>query len=454
MVRGGMLTPWWTSRRKAVSGMSGRSMKLTGLNTMDDPKGFSKLGHAELRRRGLKRLAGVAGAAVLYSALRHLWPAPGALCTLLLSFMACWIIYTEMSRMHHLKQETNLLSERVRQLMEARRAAGLARLEHDIRRIRHRVLPSAGAWAAISRTGSEQHRKDGSSGACTAPSRSPSSADARVHDLTSLAVGALSQLAKAASAARSPGPPTGAGEAFEIHDWIVRALSPLGLHPADDHDLYRRMHLSLDVVDGSSRVEVDQGYYCRLCLGYNQTRRGMPVVLERGRRLCPSCARSLVDGALEGRIPVPIVLPLGDEEAHVRPAHLEGVLSRHEFERFKRVYEVKASLGASAPHRSLLGGALQDAREVLNASERGDARLQEAGTQAVRPAVRSQGEEQQGAAARGRSEDLGPLGQPKHVGASRFAQMPTIADGGAAEGRRASVRAQNGTADSRPSAPP
>lgn len=86
----------------------------------------------------------------------------------------------------------------------------------------------------------------------------------------------------------------------------VSALSP---QPDEHEDLYRIMHHSLDELEAMGAIVAEVGYYCRLCLGYQELRRGMPAVLERGRKLCPGCCRGLVDGALDGKVHVPITIP-------------------------------------------------------------------------------------------------------------------------------------------------
>jgi len=77
----------------------------------------------------------------------------------------------------------------------------------------------------------------------------------------------------------------------DLHSWLFRQLSSLGPKPDADPDLYRLLHQSLDELESSGALAPDAGFHCRLCLGYQETKRGMPVVMDRGRKLCQWCCR-------------------------------------------------------------------------------------------------------------------------------------------------------------------
>ena len=107
------------------------------------------------------------------------------------------------------------------------------------------------------------------------------------------------------------------------------------------------------------------GFYCRLCLGFHDARRAPPVCLPLGRRLCRGCCTRLVESAVVGKVAIPIRLPIGDfPVVTLHPTLLEGHLDEELLDRFKRLHEVRASLGLSAPHSASLGPMLLEARKL------------------------------------------------------------------------------------------
>ena len=86
-----------------------------------------------------------------------------------------------------------------------------------------------------------------------------------------------------------------------LASWCFRILSQAGLTPDRDPELFRILHSCLDIIEeGALGARDGPGYYCRACLGFQEVRRAVPIVFPHGKRLCPSCCRTLVDGALEG----------------------------------------------------------------------------------------------------------------------------------------------------------
>lgn len=97
-----------------------------------------------------------------------------------------------------------------------------------------------------------------------------------------------------------------------------------------------------------------------------------------GHRICPECARGLLDDALRGHVPIPVTCPVGcaGEGREVRgngqvgtlhPSQTRHLLDDEPFERFKRLYDVKVSLAQSAPHSrsSELRKSLREAQELI-----------------------------------------------------------------------------------------
>ena len=178
------------------------------------------------------------------------------------------------------------------------------------------------------------------------------------------------------------------GAYYDLQQWTIRLLKQNALDPAVDGELYQRLHACLDEVD---RVDASAlAYHCRLCLGL-QTRGGgvgggggslhAPATMNKcGHRICPECARGLLDDALRGHVPIPVTCPVGcaggaGMEARgngqgtgtLRPAQARHLLDDEPFERFKRLYDVKTSLAQSAPHSrsSELQKSLKEAQDII-----------------------------------------------------------------------------------------
>lgn len=104
-----------------------------------------------------------------------------------------------------------------------------------------------------------------------------------------------------------------------------------------------------------------------------QARRAVPVVFPHGKRLCPSCCRTLVDAALEGRVKIPITIAVGDSDLTIRPDYVRHLLTDDEFDRFKRVHEVgargdPAACLAHAPRTSAHASASENGRRLRSES--------------------------------------------------------------------------------------
>ena len=153
-----------------------------------------------------------------------------------------------------------------------------------------------------------------------------------------------------------------AGESFKS---LFRLLSQAGPEPVKDPELYRDMHLALDGVEKQLKRSQAKGFYCRLCLGYqNGNGKSCCVTLKCKHNICKECAQSLVESSLSGTIGVPISCPVGCNSI-MSPQLLKPMLSEALFERFQRIHTVKVSLQASAPHVRSLANDLAEARKGL-----------------------------------------------------------------------------------------
>jgi len=97
-----------------------------------------------------------------------------------------------------------------------------------------------------------------------------------------------------------------AAGAHELQQWTLRLLKQGRLDPSADVELYQRLHACLDDADRADASGV--GYHCRLCLGLQTWGGGSstdpPATMNKcGHRICPECARGLLDDALRGHAP-------------------------------------------------------------------------------------------------------------------------------------------------------
>ena len=127
-------------------------------------------------------------------------------------------------------------------------------------------------------------------------------------DYKQLAVECFGKLEAVGREAKRRGDTAGA---YDLQQWTLRLLKQGGLDPGTDVELYQRLHTCLDEVD---RVDASAlAYHCRLCLGL-QTRGGgglAPATMNKcGHRICPECARGLLDDALRARVVHSLILIL------------------------------------------------------------------------------------------------------------------------------------------------
>jgi len=257
--------------------------------------------------------------------------------------VALYAGYTEMCRIGRHERQVALLQGKVRELMQSRRAAGLLRLEADVRRRRQDFPqpPFSGATADLAR------RRAGR--------RDP----LRQVDYRRLCISSLEALVAEARlvTAQGGGSPNERGGKWQ---WLLASLSRAGPEPGRDDELYALLHLSIDNVE--QRCE-GGNFYCRLCLGFKGAKE-KSVVLKCRHRVCCGCTRLLVEGAIDGFVKMPIACPVGCNGI-VTPSLVDGLIDAPVFERFKRLHDVKMSLAQSAPHSQNLGDALKEARAAM-----------------------------------------------------------------------------------------
>ena len=257
--------------------------------------------------------------------------------------VALYAGYTEMSRIGRREGQILILRGKVRELMQSRRAAGLLRLQADVRRRRQDFPqpPFSSATAALAR------RRAGR--------REP----LRQVDYRRLCIASLEALVADARLVTVQGG-AGPSERGGKWQWLLANLSRAGPEPGRDNELYALLHMSIDNVE--QRCEGDN-FYCRLCLGFKGGRE-KSVGLKCRHRVCCGCARLLVEGAIDGFVKMPIACPVGCDGI-VTPSLVDGLIETPVFERFKRLHDVKMSLAQSAPHSQNLGDALKEARAAM-----------------------------------------------------------------------------------------
>jgi len=264
---------------------------------------------------------------------------------LVLAF-ASYAYNTEFRRLPRKTQEVKDLRGKCRKLVQARRAAGLLRLEKDTRLRREH-------WPAPPHSGLKAYLYKESSldlESVESPMKR------RELDYRRL----CTQIAREALVSAKDGGPANLSKA------LFRLLSQAGPEPVKDPDLYKDMHHALDVIeDQLGRGDKEpSGFYCRLCLGYQNADRKSGVTLKCGHTICKECSLSLVDSSLSGAIGVPISCPVGCNSL-MSPQMLRSSLSDDTFDRFQRIHTVKMSLQASAPHVRSLASELAEARKGL-----------------------------------------------------------------------------------------
>ncbi len=292
-----------------------------------------------------------------------------------LAFFSVYAYYTETRRISGLRREMKALREKCRKLVQARRAAGLLRLEKDTRHRREH-------WPAPPHSGAKAHLyKDVASvDSPTARSRRVDYKSLCAQISQELLVSQRGDAATGMAAAAGAGAEGGAAAAVKARigslKSLFRMLSQAGPEPVKDPELYRDMHLALDELERlqqqQARAAGAGGFYCRLCLGYQAGKAqgsktspgGSGVTLKCGHTICKDCSHSLVESSISGAIGVPVSCPVGCN-ALMSPQMLRHSLSDDLFERFQRIHTVKMSLQASAPHVRSLASELAEARKGL-----------------------------------------------------------------------------------------
>ncbi|XRB09955.1 RING-type domain-containing protein [Pycnococcus provasolii] len=307
------------------------------------------------RRRRLLALASLAlltatlvvVAAVLTSVARALAAGRighgGLLASVVAAAFAAYVAWNEGWRTPALRSQAAELRLQTRRLVDARRQAGLHRLEAEVFRRRRGDWPQpphSGALAALaSATGATR-------GKFAALSAAPRAARREV-DYRRFALACAARIvddAAAASLGRISGA-DGAGAATDVQKrlaWLFQQLSLAGPRPDADPELYHCLHQTMDSMDtpahggsiggipessplldvslpragssgnfgGGSATTTPRGFYCRLCLGWQKdASRG--TFLECGHPLCPSCVCSLVDAVAGGSVAAPVACPAG-----------------------------------------------------------------------------------------------------------------------------------------------
>lgn len=269
-----------------------------------------------------------------------------------------YALWNEFYRLKALNHQLVQLSLKCRRLMEARRAAGLLRLEQDLHGRRK-------GWSAPPVSGFVAALKSGAP-----PPRC---------DYRHLAVECFAKLESLGLAAKRRGD---AAAASDLRQWTLRLLKQGGLDPGLDVELYQRLHACLDEVDRADASSM--AYHCRLCLGWQSrgdrgSSASAPATMNKcGHRICPECARGLLDDALRGHVPIPVTCPVGcagegrevsgnGQVGTLHPSQARHLMAEEPYERFKRLYDVKVSLAQSAPHSrsSELQKSLREAQELI-----------------------------------------------------------------------------------------
>ncbi|QDZ23621.1 hypothetical protein HOP50_11g61610 [Chloropicon primus] len=279
---------------------------------------------------------------------------------LFLAFVG-YAYFTEARRIPRKKKEVQELRKKCRKLVQARRAAGLLRLEKDTRLRREH-------WPAPPHSGLKAYLYKESSIDLDAMSvESPMKRKLDYKRLCTQIVRELLFSSREGEGARGEGARS-----------LFRLLSQAGVEPVKDPELYRDMHLALDEVErqlkrnASADKEQATGFYCRLCLGFQN--KGGSVTLKCKHKICKECSLSLVESSLSGAIGVPISCPVGCNSL-MSPHMMRSSLNEETFERFQRIHTVKMSLQASAPHVRSLASELAEARKGLAKSrERRDSK--------------------------------------------------------------------------------
>mmetsp|Transcript_12552 Transcript_12552/g.31855 ORF Transcript_12552/g.31855 Transcript_12552/m.31855 type:complete len:373 (+) Transcript_12552:135-1253(+) len=252
---------------------------------------------------------------------------------------------TERCRLGSCRVENKKLQEKCKKLVQARRAAGLLRLDKDtsLRREHWPAPPHSGAKAFL-------FKED----LIDAP-QSPHKIDYR-----DLCISMTSELLAHNRRASI-------GDVSKSWHTLFRLLSQAGPEPVKDAELYKDMHIALDEVERQLQ-SASQGFYCRLCLGYQRS--NDPVKLKCSHCICKNCATSLVSSAIAGSIGVPISCPVGCSSL-MSPQIARKFLGEEDFDRFQRIHNVKMSLTISAPHSRSLASELAEARRGLLAKDPG-----------------------------------------------------------------------------------
>lgn len=253
-----------------------------------------------------------------------------------------YLAYTEGFRIRDRERALAASRAKIRELVAARRAAGLMRLEADVRLRRQDwpKPPHSGATAALRHAGDRTFH-------------------IRQVDYRNLCIDSLEKIMSNVSKGGGKGTPQGKAEDWQ---WLLRKLSQAGPVPGRDDELYGHLHEAIDHVDRNAHGD---HFYCRLCLGL-QSGGSKPVQLVCKHKLCTKCASSIVEAAVAGNVGVPIACPVGCNGC-VTPQLVQNIpgLTSPVFDRFKRMHDVKVSLQQSAPHSRNLKDALAEARNGL-----------------------------------------------------------------------------------------
>lgn len=282
---------------------------------------------------------------LLYAFLRVGFGVAHQACTVV-SIAVLYAGFTETVRIQRYRGQQKELSAKVRELLEARRAAGLQRLGTE-------VAARQQSWPRppYSYTATVLGRFDNE--------RVTPMQDREVN-YRALAGDAVSKVLELVESIEAN---QGATKALLVHSWLMQRLMHEGPSPEKDSQMFQELHKAIDIAErrGESR-----GYYCRLCLGYQTSglSKSFKVQMGCGRCLCSRCAKELVEGVLQGRLRLPLACPTGNCTSMLTPSLVEHILEEEDFERFKRMHDVKMSLDRSAPHEDGLAARLAEARRV------------------------------------------------------------------------------------------
>ena len=205
-----------------------------------------------------------------------------SLSIVLVVILLSYVLYNEYIRMAQLKQKHDLVSVKLRNLMERRRAAGLRRLESETaaRRLLWSAPPASSTVAYLRRSHSHMPV--------------PAAVDYRL-----LAIESFNLINSQIDTRKKEG---NFSESRDTENWIIRQLLQSGVRPTIDAELFTLLHTTLDKIEsGISRKEkYNGGFHCRVCLTQLYTNASMGARLQCKHEICRNCTTTLVENALEG----------------------------------------------------------------------------------------------------------------------------------------------------------